>query len=102
MEAFSSLVTSIRTGLESLLMTLLRDWKRLAVCALAALALPLAATTVHAANEATGPSGLPLPRFVSLKADKINVHVGPAKTYDVTWIYNRSGLPVEITAEQEN
>jgi SH3-like domain-containing protein len=57
----------------------------------------------HAANDvATGPSGLPLPRFVSLKADKVNMHVGPAKTYDVNWVYTRAGLPVEITAEFEN
>jgi SH3-like domain-containing protein len=83
-------------------MTLLRDRKQLAACALA-VALACASVPVQAAGEiATGPSGLPLPRFVSLKADKINVHVGPAKTYDVTWIYTRAGLPVEITAEFEN
>jgi SH3-like domain-containing protein len=57
----------------------------------------------NAAGEVpTGPSGLPVPRFVSLKADKVNMHVGPAKTYDVTWVYTRAGLPVEITAEFEN
>jgi SH3-like domain-containing protein len=85
------------------LMTVVRDWKRLAICALAAAMTCFAAPAARAASEiATGPSGLPLPRFVSLKADKINVHVGPAKTYDVTWIYTRAGLPVEITAEFEN
>jgi SH3-like domain-containing protein len=47
-------------------------------------------------------SGLPIPRFVSLKADKINVHIGPAKNYEVKWVYQRAGLPVEITAEFEN
>jgi SH3-like domain-containing protein len=47
-------------------------------------------------------SGLPVPRFVSLKADKVNMHIGPAKTYDVKWLYQRQGLPVEITAESEN
>jgi SH3-like domain-containing protein len=47
-------------------------------------------------------SGLPVPRFVSLKADKVNMHIGPAKTYDVKWLYQRAGLPVEITAESEN
>ena len=84
-------------------MTLLRDWNRPAVCALViALACTIASTARAAGEISTGPSGLPLPRFVSLKADKINVHVGPAKTYDVTWIYTRAGLPVEITAEFEN
>jgi SH3-like domain-containing protein len=47
-------------------------------------------------------SGLPIPRFVSLKADKVNMHIGPAKTYEVKWLYQRAGLPVEITAEFEN
>jgi SH3-like domain-containing protein len=61
----------------------------------------LAAATAQA--EATGPaSGLPVPRFVSLKSDKVNMHIGPAKTYEVKWLYQRSGLPVEITAEFEN
>ena len=85
-------------------MDLVRDSKRLAACALAVvLACLFGLAAAQAASEiATGPSGLPLPRFVSLKADKINVHVGPAKTYDVAWIYTRVGLPVEITAEFEN
>ena len=47
-------------------------------------------------------SGLPLPRFVSVKADKVNVHIGPAKNYEVKWVYQRAGLPVEIVAEFEN
>jgi SH3-like domain-containing protein len=53
--------------------------------------------------EPLGPSsGLPVPRFVSLKADKVNMHIGPAKTYEVKWLYQRAGLPVEITAESDN
>ncbi|WP_163980849.1 SH3 domain-containing protein, partial [Raoultella ornithinolytica] len=47
-------------------------------------------------------SGLPVPRYVSLKSDHVNVRAGPTKDQDVTWIYTRSGLPVEITAEFEN
>jgi len=53
--------------------------------------------------ETVGPaSGLPIPRFVSLKADKVNMHIGPAKTYEVKWVYQRAGLPVEVTAEFDN
>ena len=47
-------------------------------------------------------SGLPVPRFVSLKSDHVNVRAGPTKDNDVSWIYTKSGLPVEITAEFEN
>ena len=43
-----------------------------------------------------------MPRFVSLKSDHVNVRVGPTKDNDVSWIYTRSSLPVEITAEFEN
>ena len=58
---------------------------------------------VAQAEVATGAvSGLPVPRFVSLKADKVNMHIGPAKTYEVKWLYQRAGLPVEVTAEFEN
>jgi len=60
-----------------------------------------AAATARA-DATVGASGLPIPRFVSLKADKVNMHIGPAKTYEVKWVYQRAGLPVEITAEFEN
>jgi SH3-like domain-containing protein len=54
------------------------------------------------AGIAGSTSGLPVPRFVSLKSDHVNVRGGPTKDNDVSWIYTRSGLPVEITAEFEN
>ena len=51
----------------------------------------------------TGPvSGLPIPRFVSLKSDRVNVRAGPNKDQDVRWVYTHAGMPVEITAEFEN
>jgi SH3-like domain-containing protein len=49
-----------------------------------------------------GPSGLPLPRFVSLKSEKVNVRRGPSSDYPVSWVFQRKGMPVEITAEFEN
>jgi len=54
-------------------------------------------------DPAIGPkSGLPIPRFVSLKPDRVNVRSGPSRDHEVTWVYTRAGLPVEITAESEN
>ena len=55
-----------------------------------------------AKDTATTASGLPVPRYVSLKSDHVNVRAGPTKDNDVAWVYTRSGLPVEITAEFEN
>jgi SH3-like domain-containing protein len=44
-------------------------------------------------------TGLPLPRFVSLGADRVNLRFGPGKEYPVSWVLGRKGLPVEIIAE---
>src|SRR3954463_11687694 len=55
-----------------------------------------------ARDAAVSTSGLPVPRYVSLKSDHVNVRAGPTKDNDVAWVYTRSGLPVEITAEFEN
>jgi SH3-like domain-containing protein len=49
-----------------------------------------------------GPSGFPIPRFVSLKAEKVNVRRGPSSDHPVAWVFQRKGLPVEIVAEFEN
>ncbi len=78
---------------------------RCAVLALG-LMLPLAAPAGAAGSAqalTTGSvSGLPVPRFVSLKADRVNVRRGPNKDQDVRWVYTKAGMPVEITAEFEN
>jgi SH3-like domain-containing protein len=49
-----------------------------------------------------GDSGLPLPRFVTLKADRVNVRRGPSGDHQVSWVFTRKGLPVEIVAEFEH
>src|SRR5262249_50042434 len=79
--------------------------RRASVMALALIAaLTCAAAAARAAGElATGPkSGLPMPRFVSLKPDRVNVRGGPTRDHEVTFVYTRAGLPVEITAESDN
>jgi SH3-like domain-containing protein len=50
----------------------------------------------------TGDSGLPLPRFVTLKADRVNVRRGPSGDHKVSWVFTRKGLPVEIVAESDH
>lgn len=49
-----------------------------------------------------GPSGLPLPRFVSLKSGRVNVRTGPGINYAVEWLYLKAGLPMEILQEYDN
>jgi SH3-like domain-containing protein len=65
--------------------------------------LCMSATVAASAKDAAlTTSGLPVPRYVSLKSDHVNVRAGPTKDNDVAWVYTRSGLPVEITQEFEN
>jgi SH3-like domain-containing protein len=66
------------------------------------LATLLATAEVARAGSDAITSGLPVPRFVSIKADRVTVRGGPDKDHDVAWIYTRVGWPVEITAEFEN
>ncbi len=44
-------------------------------------------------------SGLPVPRFVSLRAAQVNLRAGPGERYPIEWVYQRRDLPVEIERE---
>src|ERR1700722_13389157 len=46
-------------------------------------------------------SGLPLPRFTSLRTNEVNMRTGPGTRYPIEWVYIRQGIPVEVTAEYE-
>ena len=75
--------------------------------ALHGLALPRPSAAQNIANIApsAGPlgtaTGLPIPRYVSLKSDRVNLREGPSKDHRTSWVFQRAGLPVEITAEFE-
>jgi SH3-like domain-containing protein len=58
--------------------------------------------SVDAAPVQLGPSGFPIPRFLTLKSNKVNVRKGPSSDHEVAWVFQRKGMPVEITAEFEN
>ena len=66
----------------------------LALAMLALLAAPL-----DAFAQSGRTTGLPLPRFVSLGADEVNLRFGPGEGYPIAWILTREGLPVEIVEE---
>ncbi len=78
----------------------------LVACSFLSAAPSLAASTSNSADSepfiAKGKSGLPLPRFVSLKSGRVNSRIGPGVTYAVDWLYLKSGLPVEIIQEFDN
>ncbi len=72
--------------------------RRLALVAICAAALASGRSFADQVGTATK---LPLPRFASLKTDRVNLREGPSKDHPTKWVYQRAGLPVEITAEFE-
>ncbi len=55
-----------------------------------------------AQENGVGPvTKLPLPRYASLKTDRVNLREGPSKDHRTLWVFQREGLPVEIVAEFE-
>ena len=47
-------------------------------------------------------TGLPLPRFASLRSDDVNFRSGPGTRYPIEWVYRRRDLPVQIEREFDN
>jgi L-alanine-DL-glutamate epimerase-like enolase superfamily enzyme len=78
-------------GYDAIRLRLKRRAGAAAALALAALASPAVAADGTAAGTATG---LPVPRFVSLKSDRVNLREGPSKEHRTSWVYQRAGLPV--------
>lgn len=65
----------------------------LAVAALVAMVCPAGAAE-------PGPvTNLPVPRFVSLKADEGNARRGPSLSHRIDWVFTHRNMPLEITAE---
>jgi len=52
-------------------------------------------------DESKAASGLPLPRFASLRSSDVNMRTGPGTRYPIEWVLKHQGLPVEIVAEYE-
>lgn len=78
--------------------------RRVLACALALVlgafsaAHPMAQGATAASEAAGGPQ---VPRFVSLKSDRVNLRQGPGTEYPTAWVFRRAGLPVEVIKEFE-
>lgn len=59
-------------------------------------------TAISLSRKKGRETGLPIPRFVSLKAKQARMRVGPAFEYAVKWLYQAPGFPLEITEEYGN
>lgn len=49
--------------------------------------------------RANTPSGLPVPRYVSLKFGEVNARAGPGDDYRLLFVYRTRGLPLQVIAE---
>lgn len=70
-----------------------------ALLASAALVAGLGGGVVQAAPDRQTPSGLPVPRYISLKFDKVNARSGPGDDHRLLWVYRVRGLPLQVVAE---
>ena len=87
-------LSSVRGG------AIVRIW--LAAASLAPLAIlpsPVTANPSPTASDRPTPSGLPVPRYVSLKYDTTNARVAPGDDMRLLWVYRVKGLPVQVIAE---
>jgi SH3-like domain-containing protein len=85
----------------------IRWWSAISAVALAAAVPPGGGLQAQLRPDTARPlgvgaTGLPLPRFVSLKSDRVQVRQGPGTDHKVLWVFSRVGLPVEIMQEFEN
>ncbi len=68
---------------------------------LTALSAGLLAGLIGVTQAAAQETGLPLPRFVSLSSDEVNMRTGPGVRYPVQWVFQRRNFPVEVIAEYD-
>ena len=68
----------------------------------AACGLAIAPTASLGQGATGGSSGLPIPRYVSLKSNPVNVRRGPARDHEIAFVYHKAGLPVEVFGEYDN
>jgi len=54
------------------------------------------------ARAASNPSGLPVPRYVTLKSNPVKARSGPSDDHRVVWVYQVRGLPVQVVGETKD
>lgn len=75
-------------------------WGISAIIAIISVTLSFSSTVAaQSDSRKLGPSGNPLPRFVSIRGDKANMRTGPGLQYPIEWTYTRRTLPMEIIDE---
>lgn len=63
---------------------------------------PVQAQTTTTEARTPNPSGLTIPRWVSIRAGEVNMRTGPGARYPIDWVLQFRSLPVEVVGEFEN
>lgn len=71
----------------------------LCLIAIAGLAVPMSAQA-QAKAKIGKETSLPIPRYVSIRADEANLRVGPGGAYPIRWRLLRAGMPARIVDEE--
>jgi SH3-like domain-containing protein len=77
-------------------------WRRVMQTAILVVCLSASASIAQQndAGPAIGPeTNLPLPRFVSLRANEANVRRGPSLSHRIDWVFKRRDMPLQVVAE---
>ena len=61
----------------------------------------MACVLVYFAGAAAAEESRPVPYFVSLAANEVNLRTGPGARYPIDWVYKRRDLPVEVEREYD-
>lgn len=69
---------------------------------LALLAVLSAGPALAQAADRGPVTNLPMPRYVSLKANEANARRGPDTSHRIDWVYTRRDIPLRVTAEFEH
>ncbi|RKF23261.1 hypothetical protein D6851_01930 [Altericroceibacterium spongiae] len=62
--------------------------------------------SIAALSAVSGPASLAaqdreVPYWASLRADKVNMRVGPSESYRIDWVYHRKQLPIKVVRLKE-
>lgn len=61
--------------------------------------LAMTGATALAESERGKVTNLPIPRYVSLKAEEGNVRRGPSLSHRIDWVFKRRNMPLQVTGE---
>ena len=69
------------------------------ILGITSMAVPTSSAQAQEARITIQGTGQPLPRFMTLKSDKVHMRTGPGMKYPITYLYQREGMPLKVVRE---